>query len=59
MEKELFGTYENWGDLSSWQTNENSRVSWRVKYLNYDPTGVYIRTPLPYFTNRLKYDDYF
>lgn len=59
MEKELFGTYENWGDLSSWQTNENSRVSWRVKYLNYDPTGAYIGTPLPYFTNRLKYDDYF
>ncbi len=59
MEKELFGNYEFWGDSISWDNGDDARCSWRVKYINYSPSGVYKGTPLPYFTNRLKTDDYY
>lgn len=59
MEKELYGSYEYWGDTNSWTVGDRSRSSWRVQYVNYNPSGVYKGTPLPYFTNRLKYNDYY
>jgi hypothetical protein len=59
MEKELWGTYSFWGDSLSWDNNEQSRVSYWVKYNNYSASSNYIGTPMPYFTNRMKFEDYF
>lgn len=61
MEKELFGSYDFYGDRTTWDNNENSTVTYRVNYLNKIPglnISSYHGTPLYYFTNRVKYDDY-
>lgn len=59
MEKELWGTYDFFGDSDSWDIDEKARVSYWVKYKNYSSSSNYKGTPMPYFTNRMKFEDYF
>jgi len=61
-EKELYGQREYFGDIYSWKKDKKSKVAYNVEYSNhYNVLGPLAShgTPMPYFTNRLKFDDYY
>lgn len=57
-EKELYAEPESFSDISSWSKDQKSSVSFYLEFKNNLAASGFYGTPLPYFTNRLRSDEF-